>query len=43
METQLIDFFLKYLDPQFFSKAFSFCFWYWVLFTVILIVILRKK
>jgi hypothetical protein len=43
METEFINFFLKYLDPNFFSKAFSYCLWYWIFFTVILVVTLRGR
>ena len=43
MDVEFINFFLKYLDPNFFVKAFGYCFWYWMFLTVILIVVLRKK
>lgn len=43
MNDQLTSFILKYADPNFFVKAFGYCFWYWLFLTIILIFILRKK
>jgi len=43
MNEELVTFILKYLDPNFFAKAFSYCFWYWLFLTVLLIIVLKKK
>ena len=39
----LIDKIAFLLSPQNFAKIFPYCFWYWLVLTLIVIYVMRKK